>query len=124
LSRMAGIGMALFSLTVLYTAHKTLGTYFTTSITVKEGQKLMTTGPYRYIRHPMYTAYFILFVAAFLISMNWVIGVSGIGIIFILMTFRRKKEEKILIDTFKDKYMHYMKTTPSFIPIKMNKRNP
>ena len=77
---------------------------------------MIDTGPYRWIRHPMYAAYFVLFLSAFLIAENWIIGASGTAIIGMLMTVRLKREEDILIQRFGRRYLDYRRTTGRFLP--------
>jgi protein-S-isoprenylcysteine O-methyltransferase Ste14 len=64
----------------------------------------------------MYLAYFILFVGAFQISENWVVGTAGLMIIGMLMSFRRVREERFLIERFGDAYREYKIKTGAFIP--------
>jgi protein-S-isoprenylcysteine O-methyltransferase Ste14 len=114
--RFAGIGLASGSLILLFLAHASLGTSFSATINIKKDHRLVTTGPYKYMRHPMYVAYFTLFISAFFISGSWAIGLSGICIISILMTFRLKKEEELLIKKFKRRYLDYADSTHRFFP--------
>jgi protein-S-isoprenylcysteine O-methyltransferase Ste14 len=123
--RVAGATLGFLSLALLGWVHYVLGGNFSTSINVDDGHvddhhHLITSGPYRYVRHPMYVAYFVLFIAVFLVSENWLLGVSGCGIILSLMTFRRRKEEAFLLEKYKDHYKEYMEKTPKFLP-KMSK---
>jgi len=64
----------------------------------------------------MYLAYCVLFVAAFLICENRVIGGVGLAINGMLMTLRRVREERLLIDRFRDSYRKYKEKAGAFIP--------
>jgi len=77
---------------------------------------MITRGPYAWIRHPMYSAYFILFLAAFLISRNWLAGATGLAIILMLMTVRRIREEALLVQRFGEQYRRYRGATGMFVP--------
>jgi protein-S-isoprenylcysteine O-methyltransferase Ste14 len=114
--RAPGIVLAVFALLLLVWAHRTLGRNFTTSLAPKNNHSITMDGPYAFIRHPMYLAYFILFVGAFLISENWVIGSAGLAIIGMLMSVRRIREERFLIERFGDIYREYRDRTGAFIP--------
>ena len=85
-----------------------------TSATRKE-HKLVTTGIYRWIRHPLYTIGSTLFTALGLMADNWFIMTVGI-FAFILMAIRTPKEETRLIEKFGDDYREYMKRTGRFFP--------
>jgi protein-S-isoprenylcysteine O-methyltransferase Ste14 len=64
----------------------------------------------------MYLAYFVLFIGVFLISGNWVIGAAGLAIIGMLMTVRRAREDRLLMERFGDSYRVYREKTGGFIP--------
>ena len=77
---------------------------------------MVTSGPYAWVRHPMYSAYFALFLAVFLISRNWLAGSTGLAIILMLMTFRRVREESYLVERFAERYQSYRQSTGTFVP--------
>jgi protein-S-isoprenylcysteine O-methyltransferase Ste14 len=114
--RIAGTVSAVLSLLLLAWAHRTLGSLFTTGPAPKDDHTLVMKGPYALIRHPMYLAYFVLFLSAFFISENWVIGSTGLAIITMLMTVRRIREERLLFERFGEAYRHYRERTGGFIP--------
>jgi protein-S-isoprenylcysteine O-methyltransferase Ste14 len=117
--RVAGVLLGVASLGALVWVHRELGSNFTTSIFVRPGNRFIKTGPYRLVRHPMYLAYFTLFLAAFLMSGSWVVGISGLGIILMLMTLRLQREEENLIDRFGEEYLRYREITPRFLPLSL-----
>mgnify|MGYP006293658905 CR=1 FL=1 len=104
------------SLILLYWIHKTLKDNFSTNLRMRKTANLITEGPYHFIRHPMYSAYFVLMLSAFGISRNFFIGIFGVSIILLLMTFRRRKEEMQLIERYGDDYKYYKNNTPAFFP--------
>ena len=114
--RLPGLVLAVLALLLLYWSHRSLGGNFSTGLAPKTNHRIILNGPYALIRHPMYLAYFILFVGAFLISANWVIGTAGLMIIGMLMTFRRVREERFLIERFGDAYGEYRARTGAFVP--------
>ncbi|MBC7187020.1 MAG: isoprenylcysteine carboxylmethyltransferase family protein [Calditrichaeota bacterium] len=115
-ARLTGLVLGLAALVVLWAVHHALGANFTTSIVPKAHHTLVQTGPYRWVRHPMYSSYLLLFIAAFLISENLGIGLLGTAIILSLMTLRLRKEEALLIERFGENYRRYMQTTRKFFP--------
>jgi protein-S-isoprenylcysteine O-methyltransferase Ste14 len=124
----ASFFIGLVVLAGLVSVHIYLGDSFSTSIDGLAAQRrLVTHGPYRYLRHPMYSVYFLLFVAAFGVSGNWVMGLCGTAIIGSLMVLRVPKEERILIGDHGTEYHEYAANTPRFLPsvrkIKWKKAN-
>ena len=98
------------------TCFRILGEYFTAAVTVRAGQPVIDRGPYRWIRHPGYTAGFIMFLGIALALGNWL----GLAIFFLeivaVYSQRIKAEEKALLDTLGEPYRAYMARTKRFIP--------
>ncbi len=115
--RTAGIILGILSLYSIYWVHRELGKYFSSSLVIRKGHRLVRSGPYRLVRHPMYTSYLALFIAAFLITQNWLMGLSGMAVIATLMTLRIGKEEALLLEHFGAEYEHYRQTTGMFLPL-------
>ena len=75
----------------------------------------MTSGPYHYIRHPIYLGFFTFLIAQALVAANWLILLPALATTMLFYT-QIGKEEAMLIDRFGDEYREYMKRTPRFIP--------
>jgi protein-S-isoprenylcysteine O-methyltransferase Ste14 len=116
--RLAGLAIGAGSLALLGWVHHALGSGFRTGPAPRADQPLVREGPYAWIRHPMYLAYFLLFLGAFLLSANWVIGGSGLAIIGLLMTFRLAREEELLVERFGAEYLRYRECTGRFLPFR------
>jgi protein-S-isoprenylcysteine O-methyltransferase Ste14 len=114
--RLFGSVLALAAVVFIYLVHRELGVYFSTTLVIREGHRLVRTGPYRYVRHPMYSAYLCLFMGTLLFSNNWLLGFSGIAIIASLMVLRIRKEEALLLERFGSEYQAYRHSTGMFIP--------
>src|SRR5262245_45809761 len=61
--RWCGAGLALATVPFLVWIHRALGRNFSTTIRVRDDHTLVTWGPYRWVRHPMYTLFCVLFAA-------------------------------------------------------------
>ena len=92
-----------------------LGRNYSSTLHVSEKQSLVTTGPYRYIRHPMYTALIAVGVGIGLASTSWyfLIPFVATGIVII---FRVRREEDAMIEKFGDEYTQHAQTTGRFLP--------
>jgi protein-S-isoprenylcysteine O-methyltransferase Ste14 len=83
--------------------------------TTRQNHKLITSGPYHYIRHPLYTFGFVFMVAITLLTGLWWLAVAALPPLLILL-WRTPIEEQRLIETFGDEYREYMKRTGRFFP--------
>ena len=116
--RFAGVIISCAALYTILLVHRELGRCFSSSLVIRTDHRLVRTGPYGLVRHPMYSAYLLLFIGAFFISENWVIGVTGTAVIVTLMTLRIVREEELLCERFGDEYEQYRRSTGMFIPLR------
>jgi len=87
---------------------------FNVSPIPKESGKLITTGPYKYIRHPMYSTLFFGALGVLLCQFIWWKLVAWL-LLIVALTLKAKFEEKILLIHYSG-YAKYKKTNFSFIP--------
>jgi protein-S-isoprenylcysteine O-methyltransferase Ste14 len=85
-SQWFGVGLGAAGLILLAWVHHTLGRLWSTSLQLKEEHTLVTSGPYRWARHPMYTALFGFFAGLVLVSASWLVVVLVAVAIFVLYT--------------------------------------
>jgi protein-S-isoprenylcysteine O-methyltransferase Ste14 len=79
-----------------------------------EPDRLVTSGPYRYVRHPQYLGHFIIFGGFFLLLLNLV---ALVPLPSILGEIRMATlEEQFLTEKYGDSYVSYQRTTGKFIP--------
>jgi protein-S-isoprenylcysteine O-methyltransferase Ste14 len=111
------LGVAIEFLCVLgfYWLFSNIGSGITPTSATRKEHTLSTSGPYRWIRHPLYTFGAAFFIAFGMIADNWFIASLGI-LTFIIMAIRTPKEEANLIEKFGDEYHEYMKYTGRFLP--------
>ena len=109
----AGLGVATIGLFIWMFKH--LGANVTATAQTRPDAQLVTTGPYRWIRHPMYAFGLIWFLAIVVLTASWFIAITGTaGFSFLLIRCRR--EEANLIEKFGDEYRAYMRRTGRFFP--------
>jgi len=101
---------------LLWASHHHLGRSFHSLIVAKEDQVLVETGPYRLIRHPIYSAYMMNYVGGGLLAGNLVLTVVPVTLYAVLVCLRMGKEEQVLIDKFEKRYVEYMQRTGRLIP--------
>lgn len=111
-----GVLVFLFSLWLFRRTHKDLGKNWSVTLEIKDTHKLITGGVYRYVRHPMYTAFFLWALAQLILIPNWIAGPAGLIGFGTLFLFRIGREEQMMLDTFGDEYRAYSARTARLIP--------
>ncbi|UCD23138.1 MAG: isoprenylcysteine carboxylmethyltransferase family protein, partial [Gemmatimonadota bacterium] len=92
-----------------------IGSAITPTSATRQAHVLTTKGPYRWVRHPLYTVGPSFFVSFGMMAQNWFI--AGLGVVaFALMAVRTPAEEANLIEKFGDEYRDYMARTGRFLP--------
>ncbi len=77
---------------------------------------LVTNGPYRFIRHPMYAAIFLIGIGISLHSANWIVALAYLLPVTGMYLFRISDEEEMMIEQFGDEYREYMRRTGRLVP--------
>ena len=111
-----GIGMALLGFALLQWAQNTLGKNWSDTPRMIKEQSLITTGPYQFIRHPIYTAFLLILGSTLFISANWLIGSAWIGMTVLEVASRIGFEEQLMLEYFGSQYRVYMKRTGKLFP--------
>jgi protein-S-isoprenylcysteine O-methyltransferase Ste14 len=112
----AGALIFLLSLRLFRKTHKALGAMWSHSLDLREGHKLITSGIYEKLRHPMYTAFWLWALAQPFLLANWLAGFSGIAGFGTLYLLRIGQEEQMMEDRFGDEYRRYRERTHRIIP--------
>jgi protein-S-isoprenylcysteine O-methyltransferase Ste14 len=81
-----------------------------------EAQQFVSTGPYQWIRHPIYTAFLLILGSILLISANWFIGGLWIILTAVDIWGRIRFEEEKLQARFGEAYGRYLQTTGALLP--------
>jgi protein-S-isoprenylcysteine O-methyltransferase Ste14 len=114
-ARWVGLGMGVLADGLAYWVFSSLGNNVSPTVITRAKHELVTTGPYRWVRHPLYVMGFIAYLGFALVSENLFIAVvSVLG--FIGLAIRLRKEESQLIERFGDEYRAYMRRTGKFLP--------
>jgi len=114
--RWSGLAVAAAGFALLQWSHAALGHNWSDEPRLVEGQTLTTNGPYRWVRHPIYTAFLIYLAAPLFIAANWAVGVPWI-VMTALETRRRVLfEEALMRERFPEEYGPYVQRTGRLIP--------
>ena len=111
-----GIGLAVFvlGLALAVWARIYLGRNWGMPMSHKVDPELVTTGPYRRIRHPIYSGIIVAMIGtAIAVSLFWLIAVAVLGGYFL---YSAVMEERYMADRFPDSYPAYKRSTKMLIP--------
>ena len=115
-----GIALTWIGVAVAIWARYCLGVYWSARVTLKEGHELIRTGPYAYVRHPIYAGMLVGCIGATLVVGEW----RGIvAVILLLLAHSRKamREESLLTKEFGEQYSAYRRQTGFLFPKVWNK---
>lgn len=93
-----------------------LGRFFSRIVQIEAGHQLITTGPYRWIRHPAYTGMLLIDIGIAFSLGTWLGGLLTLGLILLATAYRIKVEEQVLLETFGQLYRDYMNHTWRLLP--------
>jgi len=101
---------------LFFRSHAELGLNWSISLEIREQHALVQDGVYRFVRHPMYSSFFLIALAQFLLLPNWFAGAAGLVGVGILYVFRVRQEERLMQETFDGDYIRYVTRTKRLIP--------
>jgi len=111
-----GIIFYFIGLLLRYSGTFYLGQYFTRDVAVSKDQALISTGPYRKLRHPLYLGLFLLTVSVPLFFAQMGIFILATIIMGTVLNKRMKIEEQSMEDVMGEKYITWKNTRYRFIP--------
>ncbi len=113
--RWIGYALGFAGLLLWAWAQVCLGKEWSPQLQLREKHHLITSGPYRTIRHPIYTAMFVYGIGLALVTAHWVF--VGLAVLVILgLMARVPKEEQMMLEEFGEEYRSYMQRTGAFFP--------
>jgi len=110
-----GVALVAFGLLFAIWARNVLGRNWSGLVTVKQDHELIRSGPYRYVRHPIYTGLLIAFAGSAIARGEWR-GILALAIVFVALWRKLRLEEQWMIETFGDAYVRYRAEVRALIP--------
>ena len=109
-----GVILCAAGMAFLVWARQNLDRNWSQTVSIKKGHELVTSGPYRYVGHPMYTGGFIACIgSAIVVGGPWIILLVILGPIFL---WRVGAEDRLMAQQFPNEYPEYKKQTKALIP--------
>jgi protein-S-isoprenylcysteine O-methyltransferase Ste14 len=114
--RLAGFALGVYGMWWFYRIHRTLGDNWSPVLEIRKRHTLITSGPYKRLRHPMYSDMLLWLLSFALVTANWFYALTISTGLAILFTLRIPDEEKLMRERFGQQYEDYMRRTKRLIP--------
>ncbi|HEY6630037.1 MAG TPA: protein-S-isoprenylcysteine O-methyltransferase [Rhizobiaceae bacterium] len=111
-----GLVVEILFLALFHVSHRWLGRNWSVTLEIRDGHRLVTDGPYRFVRHPMYSSFWLWAIAQALLLPNWVAGLAGLVGVGLLYFGRVGAEEALMQKSFGDEYRAYAARTGRVFP--------
>ena len=110
-----GVGLVVTGLGFSIWARRRLGRNWSGTVTLKEDHELIRTGPYRWVRHPIYTGILLGFFGTAVALGEWR-GLIAVALVVVAFSLKIRLEERWMIETFGDAYRRYRAEVRALIP--------
>jgi protein-S-isoprenylcysteine O-methyltransferase Ste14 len=111
----AGVAIVAAGIAICFWARWHLGANWSGTVTLKEGHELISSGPYRTIRHPIYTGILLAFLGT-AVQIGQVRGFLAFVIAWACFYVKARREESFLADEFGDRFAEHRQRTGMFLP--------
>ena len=115
-ARWVGVGLGMACIPLLWWVFCSIGSNISETVLTKSNHEMVTSGPYHWVRHPLYSVSILLFVSCSLIASNWwMMSFTATGLVLIVLVVI-PREEEALVAKFEDAYMDYRKQVGKLLP--------
>jgi protein-S-isoprenylcysteine O-methyltransferase Ste14 len=111
----AGVAVTSLGVAISVWARVILGSNWSARVTLKEGHRLIRSGPYRFVRHPIYTGMLLGAIGRAITVGEWR-GVLAVVLIIAAHSRKAMREEKMLASEFGEEYATYRRSTGFLFP--------
>jgi protein-S-isoprenylcysteine O-methyltransferase Ste14 len=115
LIRVLGLILYVPSLFIMHWAEVYLADMFCVDVAIKDNHRLITTGPFRYIRHPRYLGIVLFSVGVSLIFLSW-LSLVTVALLILVLLWRIYDEEALMYQHFQAEWEQYRKRSWRLIP--------
>jgi protein-S-isoprenylcysteine O-methyltransferase Ste14 len=110
-----GTILVVIGLIIAIIARKVLADNWSSNVDIKKNHKLITTGIYRYMRHPIYTGISLMGFGSILVDQSFLVTLFFV-IMIVFLVYKQRQEELLLTKHFPKDYAEYKKRTKALIP--------
>jgi protein-S-isoprenylcysteine O-methyltransferase Ste14 len=111
-----GLSVMCLGTTLRYWSVLTLGRFFTVTVDVGEGHRVVDTGPYALLRHPSYTGMLVVYLGIGIALDSWLSVVAAVVPATLAVLNRIRHEESVLVTQLGRDYEHYQRRTKRLVP--------
>jgi len=111
----AGVGICVLGLLVAIWSRKVLGAEWSRDVELKQGHKLVERGPYKFMRHPIYTGHLLMGLGTAIAS-GLLVGFAGLASFAGGFWIKLNQEERLLLRAFPGQYPAYKARVKALIP--------
>ena len=115
MSYSAGLLLATVGVALGIWARVSLADNWSGNVTLKQSHRLITTGPYRWLRHPIYSAFLLLIIGTAICTAQ-LRGALAVALVFISFYYKWRSEEQLMLREFGEQYLRYRKQSGAIIP--------
>jgi len=110
------VSLSIGSVLLTMAAIRELGRQWSLEARLIEGHKLVMTGPYSYVRHPIYTSMFGKLIATGIVLSNWGVLLIAVVLLLIGTLIRTRFEERLLSNAFGEEFREWKQKVPGLLP--------
>jgi protein-S-isoprenylcysteine O-methyltransferase Ste14 len=112
----ASVSVAVLGFAITFWARFTLGGNWSSNVTIKVAHELIRGGPYRWVRHPIYTGLIVAMAGTALARNQWR-GLPAVVLFWLAFHIKLLKEENFMRQTFGAQYIEYSESTGAIFPL-------
>ncbi len=113
--KILGVALTYAGAAVAIWARVILGSNWSAEVRLKFGHELVRSGPYAYVRHPIYTGVLLSVMGTALVVGEWRC-IAAIALIAVALGLKASREEQFMVAEFGDAYFAYRRTTGFLLP--------
>jgi protein-S-isoprenylcysteine O-methyltransferase Ste14 len=114
-SEWTGVGICTLGLAMAAWARRTLGAEWSQDVELKQGHRLVTSGPYRFVRHPIYTCHLVMGLGT-AVTFGRIAGFAGCVLFLVGFWIKLGQEEELLARHFPEEYPAYKRRVKALVP--------
>jgi protein-S-isoprenylcysteine O-methyltransferase Ste14 len=111
----SGVALTYAGIALAVWARVILGRNWSASVTIKQNHRLIRTGPYSVVRHPIYSGLLLALLGTAL-DVGEVRGMAAVGIALLIWILKSRAEERFMVEQFGQEYEAYRGRTRALVP--------